>query len=87
MRAQMYWDGTTRFIHGFLAPGSGIGEHTHSGNCEMIFVVRGEGTVTYDGVESPIKAGQCSYCPEGHSHSMKNTGIDTLEIYATVPKQ
>lgn len=87
MQAQMYWDGTTRILHGVLIPGASIGEHRHEGNCEILFVVKGCGTIIDDGVSSPISAGQCTFCPEGHSHSLVNSGSEDLEFYAAVPKQ
>lgn len=87
MKSQMYWDGTTRILHAFLPVGASIGEHKHVGNCEMVFVLKGEGTIIDDGVASPAKAGQCLYCPEGHSHSLVNTGTETMEFYGVVPKQ
>lgn len=87
MKAQMYWDGTTRLIHAFLPVGASIGLHKHEGNCEMIFLIKGEGTVIDDGVASPAKQGQCLYCPAGHSHSLVNTGKEPIEFYAAVPKQ
>lgn len=85
--AKMYWDGTTRIMRGLLIPGASIGKHRHEGNCEILFVVSGEGTIIDDGAPSPIKAGQCTYCPEGHTHSLVNTGTESLVFYAVVPKQ
>lgn len=87
LMAQMFFDGTTRIMHAVLEPGASIGEHKHEGNCEILFVVSGQGTIIDDGVASPIVAGQCTYCPEGHAHSLVNTGDVDLEFYATVPKQ
>lgn len=87
MRAQMFFDGTNRILHGVLAPGASIGQHVHEGNCEILFVIKGEGTIYDDGVASPITAGQCTYCPMGHGHSLVNTGTEDLEFYAAVPKQ
>ena len=84
---QMYWDGTTRIMHAFLAPGASIGLHKHEGSCEILFLVQGEATLLEDGERKPLSAGQCTYCPEGHSHSLINTGNEDVELYAAVPKQ
>lgn len=86
-RVQMYWDGTTRIMHGILAPGSSIGLHKHEGNCEMLFMVSGQGTLLEDGKHTILSAGQCTYCPDGHEHSLINNGAEPLEFYAAVPKQ
>ena len=87
MKAQMFWDGRVRILHGILEPGASIGEHLHETNAEILFVIGGEGTIIDDGVPSPIRAGQCTYCPKGHSHSLVNTGQQDLEFYASVPEQ
>ena len=87
MEAKMYWDGTTRIIQARLVPGASIGLHTHEGSCEFIFITSGEGTLIEDGTPTPIHAGQCNYCPEGHSHSLINSGTEPLDFLAAVPKQ
>lgn len=87
LRAKMFWDGNTRVLHGILEPGASIGEHAHTENCEVIFVLQGNGTIIDDGTPSPIGMGECTYCPKGHSHSLVNTGRDDLEFYAVVPNQ
>jgi len=87
MTTRMFWDGTNRILRGILLPGASIGEHLHDVNCEILFVVDGEGTLIDDGVPSPISKGQCAYCPKGHRHSLVNTSDDPLEFYAAVPDQ
>ena len=86
-RVQMYFDGTTRIMHGFLAPGASIGLHRHEGTAEILFLVRGQGLLTEDGVQQTLHANQCTFCPEGHEHSLFNNGETDLEFYAAVPKQ
>lgn len=87
LNAQMFWDGTNRILHGILIPGASIGQHTHEENSEILFVIKGEGTIIDDGESKPIVAGQCTYCPKGHSHSLVNTSEADLEFYAVVPNQ
>ena len=84
---KMFEDGVNKMMQGKLPAGASIGYHKHEGNCEMIFILEGEGTVLYDDVKTPIKAGQCHYCPEGHSHSLINSSNDDLFFCAVVPKQ
>lgn len=84
---KMYTDGVNKMMHGKLPSGSSIGYHKHEGDCEMIFIIKGEGTVLYDDTKNPVKSGQCHYCPEGHSHSLINTGVEDLFFCAVVPKQ
>ena len=84
---KMFTDGVNKMMQGRLPSGASIGYHKHEGTCEMIFILEGEGKVIYDDTESPVKAGEVHYCPEGHSHSQINNGTEDLVFYAVVPKQ
>ena len=92
--ANMFFDGTNRIFKGRLIPGATIGMHTHDDSCEVIFILEGNGTIVESEPQSEIQtsstvsAGDCLYCPKGHSHSLQNTseGSD-LVFYAVVPKQ
>lgn len=84
---KMFTDGVNKMMHGKLPAGASIGYHKHEGNCEMIFILEGEGKVLFDDTEYPVKPGECHYCPEGHSHSLINNGTEDLVFYAVVPKQ
>ena len=68
-----------------LPQGASIGLHTHSGNCEIVYVLSGNGQCIDDGAEYPISAGMCHYCPEGHTHSIRNTGGEPLELLGVLP--
>ena len=92
--ANMFFDGTNRIFKGKLVPGATIGMHTHEDSCEVIFVLEGCGSIVEKepGAEnetvSPVKAGDCLYCPKGHSHSLMNTSEEgDLVFYAVVPMQ
>lgn len=88
LSAQMFFDGMNRVMHGVLIPGASIGMHTHETNSEILFVLEGKGVIIEDGEEHPIRHGQCTYCPKGHTHSLVNTSEDRdLEFYAVVPEQ
>ena len=84
---KMFTDGVNKMMQGKLPSGSSIGYHKHEGNCEMIFILEGEGKVLFDDKEFPVKPGEVLYCPEGHSHSLINNGTEDLVFYAVVPKQ
>ena len=68
-----------------LPVGSSIGLHTHTGNCEIIYVVSGVGICTDDGEEYPICAGTRNYCPEDHTHGIRNTGSEPLVLFGVLP--
>lgn len=72
-------------VHLTLPAGSSIGLHTHTGNCEIIYVLSGCGTCIDGDTEYPVFAGMCHYCPEGHTHSIRNTGSAPLELLGVLP--
>jgi mannose-6-phosphate isomerase-like protein (cupin superfamily) len=92
--ANMFFDGTNRIFKGRLVPGATIGMHTHDDSCEVIFILEGNGTIVemQSGIDqegvSAVSAGDCLYCPKGHTHSLRNTAEEgDLVFYAVVPKQ
>lgn len=94
LRANMFFDGTNRAFRGTLVPGATIGMHTHEDSCEMIFILSGIGSIvektpgTDQVTVQPVSAGDCLYCPKGHSHSLQNLdGSEDLVFYAAVAMQ
>ena len=65
-KAKMYFDGTTRIMHGTLEAGASIGYHKHETNSEIMFFVSGKGKVLFDDCVEYVEAGQClPFLPEG----------------------
>lgn len=94
LAANMFFDGTNRIFKGRLIPGATIGMHTHDDSCEVIFVLEGNGTIVEKepGCEEAqtrsVGAGDCLYCPKGHTHSLRNTSSEgDLVFYAVVAGQ
>ena len=85
--AKMMFDGKVRIMKGRLIPGASIGLHTHTTNCEVIFMLKGEATLLHEGETSVLREGRCHYCPKGESHSIKNNGEVDVEFYAVVAEQ
>ena len=81
-----YEDETIKVINGFLEKDSSIGMHTHEGTSETVYILEGNGKMICDGAEELLQAGSCSYCPEGHTHSLINTGEAPLHFLGVVPK-
>ena len=80
-------DGLCKIMRGRLIPGASIGLHTHESNCEVIYVLQGEGKVLCDGEYEELSAGACHYCPKGHAHSLINDGDAELLFFAVIPEQ
>ena len=93
--ANMFFDGTNRIFKGRLIPGATIGMHTHEDSCEVIFILSGNGLIHEKGPGeqevscSAVSAGDCLYCPKGHTHSLVNpdSSESDLIFYAVVPQQ
>ena len=72
---------------GRLVPGASIGLHTHEAGSEIVYILSGEGKALYDGGQETLTAGDCHYCPKGHSHSLINGGGEDLVFFAVIPQQ
>ncbi len=84
---QAFSDERTTVMLDRLAPGASIGLHTHTDDCELIFLLSGTATILCDGVCEQLTSGQCHYCPKGSTHTMKNSGQDELVFFAVLPLQ
>ncbi len=82
-----YDDGKCKIMMSRLRPGAASGPHTHTGDCEIVYVVSGVATFHCDGTTETVRAGQVHYCPDGHSHYMENNTDCDLCYLAIVPKQ
>ena len=85
--AKMNTDELGKIIYGKLEPGSSIGYHKHETNSEIIYILEGNGKCLYDDGEEKLSAGDCHYCPKGHSHSLINDSNMNLVFFAVVPEQ
>lgn len=79
-------DNKVKIMHNILPVGSSIGMHTHKGNCEVMYILKGTITFTCDGKQETAKAGEVHYCPCGHTHSAENLGDTDAEFFAIVPE-
>ena len=71
-----------------LMPGDSIGEHPHTENGEIYYMLQGVGTIIDDGVESPLKPGDAQYCADGHTHGMRNdTATPIMYLAVVVPNK
>ncbi len=70
--------------HSVIFPGSSIGYHTHQGDFETYYILKGTGEVNDDGILSPVGPGDVVYTGSGHSHSIRNTGEENLELIAMI---
>ncbi len=85
-KVRMHEGNYNKIMKGILVPGASIGMHTHETNSEVVFVLSGKGTMIFDDTKEILNAGDCHYCPMGHSHSFINESDEDLVFYAVVPE-
>ena len=61
-----------------VLPGKRLSYQKHEHRAEHWFVVRGSGSVTLDGVDKAVSAGDSVDVPVGAAHRMANTGDGEL---------
>ena len=67
-----------------IPPGGSIGYHTHTGDFEIYYILKGEAKVCDNGEEDILRPGDCMVCLEGDSHSTENIGENDLEYVAII---
>ena len=80
-------DGKVKIMLNTLPAGSSIGTHTHNGNCELMYILKGEITFVYDDMEETSHAGDVHYCPCDHTHRAENRTSEDAEFFAIVPEK
>lgn len=83
--SKQYFDGYNKILFGKLKKNNSIGLHEHETTSEIVYVISGQGVMTCDGEVEIIMAGDVSYCPMGHNHTLKNPFDEDLEFFAVIP--
>ena len=60
------------------SPGRKMRIHKHLNNDELIFIQKGEGTLTLGEESIPVKTGDVAFVPRGTWHGLDNTGTENL---------
>jgi len=61
-----------------MSPGRKMRVHKHLNNEELIFIHKGEGTLTLDEEIIKVKIGDVAFVPRGVWHGLDNTGTENL---------
>jgi len=61
-----------------MTPGRKMPVHKHLNNDELIFIHKGEGTLTLDEQTTEVKTGDVVFVPRGTWHGLDNTGKENL---------
>lgn len=62
-----------------IKPGHSIGYHTHEGDQEAYFILKGKALYNDNGEESMLLPGDLAICRDGDSHSIEAAGEEDLE--------
>ena len=69
-----------------VQPGDSIGPHPHEGEGEAYVILDGAATVSEDGVDYILNAGDAEYCSGGHTHALLNHTDRPVSVLAIVIK-
>ena len=67
-----------------LEKGCSIGYHNHEDEEEVFYVTQGKGTVTEDGEEHVVEAGDAILTGGGSGHSVRNESDQPLDLIAVI---
>jgi quercetin dioxygenase-like cupin family protein len=69
-----------------VEPGASTPRHSHWWEHE-VYVLSGEGVLSFPGGELPIRAGAVAFVPGGEEHAFRNTGAQPLLFLCLVPQE
>ena len=64
-----------------LSPGASVGEHPHSDDDEVFFIIAGNGLMLVDGEERPVGPGTAVLTRAGSRHGLRNPGPAPLRFF------
>jgi quercetin dioxygenase-like cupin family protein len=67
-----------------LKKGCSIGYHNHEDEEEVFYVICGKGTVTENGKEQAVEAGDAILTGGGSGHSVRNDSDEPLDLVAVI---
>ena len=87
-KGELYWhhflvkedsEGAGRlFALSVLPPGASIGSHTHTGDMEVYYILRGRALCSDNGEMTELSEGDVIITPNGEAHSIENIGTEDL---------
>lgn len=80
---EMYGTGRL-FGISIIPPGGSIGQHTHTGDFETYYILKGKALVNDNGNIQELGPGDMTRCKDGDYHSIENIGDVDLEYFAVI---
>ena len=84
MDPEVFQGANDMFARITLHPGCAVPVHQHLGNNETYYLLQGEGEYTDEDKVIPVKAGDVTFCADGGTHGLKNTGKEDLVFIALI---
>ncbi|MDR0562981.1 MAG: cupin domain-containing protein [Spirochaetaceae bacterium] len=81
--AELYGTGRL-FGVSIIPPGGSIGKHTHAGDFETYYILKGRARVNDNGTTVELGPGDMTQCAEGCFHAIENIGDTDLEYLAVI---
>jgi len=72
------------FAVSIIPPGGSIGQHTHEGDFETYYILKGKARVNDNGNVAELGPGDMTQCNDGNFHSIENIGDVDLEYIAVI---
>ena len=72
------------FAVSIIPPGASIGRHTHEGDFETYYILKGRARVNDNGTVAELGPGDMTQCRDGDFHSIENIGDMDLEYLAVI---
>ena len=72
------------FAVSIIPPGGSIGQHTHEGDFETYYILKGLARVNDNGNVAELGPGDMTQCNDGQFHSIENIGDVDLEYLAVI---
>jgi quercetin dioxygenase-like cupin family protein len=63
-----------------VPPGAEVSRHSHAGQVETVYVLKGQCVLTLGETEYPFNAGQIVALPAGEEHELRNVGSEPVEL-------
>jgi mannose-6-phosphate isomerase-like protein (cupin superfamily) len=73
-----------KFGYSILPPGASIGDHTHTGDSETYFFLKGKGRYNDNGTIVEVGPGDMTFCADGETHGVESIGTEPLEFIALI---
>ena len=87
LSARMFNNDAYRIIPTAIHPNSSIGSHVQESGDDLNYVISGTGVAVCDGAEEALEPGVMHICPQGSTHSIRNTGDEDLVLLTIVVKR